>query len=179
MKKQILLIIFLSLLLISSCQKQNTTKVTPNSLDQVSEDFGISIGEKAPDFELKNYDGKAVKLSDFKGKPIVLDFFASWCPYCNNEMPRLQKIINEKHPNVKIIAIDAALEDSQTIEKWAKEKGFDFPLLVDESGKIKALYSIRGHPTTLYIDKDGIIRDKRYGSGTNDFIEQNIKKITA
>lgn len=180
MKKILFLIFIFGILTIGACKNQSQTKISSNSVQDIDtnlEEFGISIGNKAPDFELKNYDGKTIKLSDFRGNPVVLDFFATWCPFCNNEMPRLNKIVNEKYTNVKIIAIDDAFEDAETIKSWANEKGFKFLLLVDPNGNVKALYSIRGHPTTIYIDKEGIIKDKRYGSGTNAAIEENLKKI--
>ncbi|MBI2671204.1 TlpA family protein disulfide reductase [Candidatus Woesearchaeota archaeon] len=179
MKKYFLILLIVSITIIASCKNQANinNQINTNAANEL-EEFGISIGNKAPDFELRGYDGKTISLSVYKGSPVVLDFFASWCPYCNNEMPRINKIVNEKYPNVKIIAINDAFEDAKTIEAWAKEKGFDFPLLVDPEGKVKALYAIRGHPTTIYIDKEGIIKDKRYGSGANAVIEENLKKIT-
>ncbi len=180
-KNTLFLILVIAILTLSGCKINKTTKEMPPSLsgNEELEEFGISIGEKAPDFELKTYDGNTIRLSDYRGNPVVLNFFATWCPFCNNEMPRLQKIVNEKYSNVKIIAIDDAFEDATTIEKWANEKGFEFPLLVDPDGKVKALYAIRSHPTTIYIDEKGIIKDKRYGSGTNAAIEENLKKIAA
>ena len=95
-KNAIFLILAIAILTLSGCKINKTAKEISPSLsgNEELEEFGISIGEKAPDFELKNYDGKTIKLSDYKGSPIVLDFFATWCPFCNNEMPRIQKIVN-------------------------------------------------------------------------------------
>ncbi len=139
--------------------------------------IGIKIGDSAPDFALYDTDGKQVKLSDYKGKQgVVVDFFATWCPFCNNEMPRLDKIVKSYNGKVQIIAVDDDRESVADIKAFRDKYDFSFPVLVDLEASVAELYQIAGHPYTFYINKDGVIVDKKYGSSVDEDIIPRVQK---
>lgn len=119
-----------------------------------------SIGEKAPDFSGNSFTGEEIKLSDFKNKILILDFWASWCSPCRKEMPFLIEL-HEKFENkdFEIIAINIDTKESKAQNFLEKlETKPNFPLLWDKSSKIPPKFKLETMPTTYLIDKKGIIR---------------------
>src|SRR5687767_10413595 len=95
---------------------------------------GIEIGDKAPDFELKNLDGQAVKLSDLKGKKVILNFWATWCPPCRAEMPEMEKYYQEIKNGGKIEFLAVNLDPKADVKGFAEKMGIHFPIVLDEIG---------------------------------------------
>lgn len=124
--------------------------------------IGLNIGNLAPDFTLTLDDGKSIKLSDLRGKPVFLNFWATWCPWCKLEMPDIQKIYDEKH-NVEIIAIDVK-ESPMKVRSFIEPREFTFPIGYDSTGDIATLYMATGLPTSYAIDAKGIIRYQIQGA---------------
>ena len=134
-------------------------------------------GQPAPDFELQSLDGKNVKLSDFRGKALLLNFWATWCGPCKIEMPWFVELQKEYGPQgfqiVGVAMDDASLED---IAKFAKEMGVNYPILIgkesvgDQYGGIPAL------PETFFIGRDGKMVDKIIGLKGKGEIEESVKK---
>ena len=119
----------------------------------------VKIGDTAPDFTLKYLDGKTQKLSDLKGKVIMLQFTASWCSVCRKEMPHIEKEIWKKHKNDKnfmLVGIDFK-ENEELINKFIQSMEITYPLLLDTSGAIFEQYAEKGAGVTrnIIIDKDG------------------------
>lgn len=114
-------------------------------------------GFQAPDFTLTNLKGEKVKLFDYRGKPVFLNFWATWCPPCRAEMPLIQKLYQEKGKKIQVLTVNIQ-EDQQTIEKFLKKNHYTFPVLLDKQGKVANQYWIQGIPTTFLIDKEGIIQ---------------------
>lgn len=122
----------------------------------------VKIGDAAPDFTLKFIDGTTQKLSDLRGKVIMLQFTASWCSVCNKEMPYIEKEIWQVHkdnPNFKLFGIDLK-EDKETILKFIDKTKVTYPILLDEDGSIFELYAEKGAGVTrnVIIDKNGKVR---------------------
>lgn len=136
---------------------QPTTKSIP-----VEKMSGIKIGLKAPDFELETLEGKKVKLSDFAGKKVMLNFWATWCPPCKAEMPHMQKFYEEKGDEIHILAVN--IDPKNDVAGFAKEMNLHFPILLDKNDKVMKMYQILSIPTTYFIDEDGIIRNKFIGA---------------
>jgi cytochrome c biogenesis protein CcmG/thiol:disulfide interchange protein DsbE len=116
---------------------------------------------KALDFTVQDYDGNEVKLSDYIGTPIVLNFWASWCPPCRAEMPHFNKV-SEEYPKDKLIFLMVDMVDGgrETIDKGKKhveDNGYTFPVLFDTKQNAAATYGIRALPTTFFIDEDAYI----------------------
>lgn len=136
----------------------------------------IEIGKEAPDFSLADINGKQVSLSDFKGKAIILDFFASWCPPCRQEVPdfvELQKTYGDQG----FVVIGVALVKSQEAKDFAEEFNINYPVLVDD-GKVSNLYGpIRSIPTTFILDKNGKIVKMYIGFRSKDVFEADVREL--
>jgi peroxiredoxin len=116
------------------------------------------VGALAPDFLLESVDGGEARLSDFRGRPVVLNFWATWCRPCRQEMPLLVDAAAE-HGSAGLVVIALNLQEGKAlIEPFAEDYGIDFPLLVDRDGEVGDGYRLLGLPTTLFIDADGVIQ---------------------
>lgn len=127
-----------------------------DSTDQEDKDQSTSDKIMAPDFTLEDLDGNDVSLSDYRGKIVVLNFWAVWCRYCVEEMPdfdALNKELEESGDAV-ILAVNVQ-ESSKTIQDFLTEKDFSLNVLLDKDGAIASTYGIPGLPTTFFINPDG------------------------
>jgi len=137
---------------------------------------GISIGKTAPDFQLQSLEGKSVKLSDFRGKNIVLNFWASWCPPCREEMPEFQRIYTENSDSLVVIGVNLQ-ESRESAEAFIKKLGITFPILLDPNAQVKDRYNVFTQPVTYFIDANGKIVDKKFGPLTTEEINEKIAKM--
>lgn len=118
-----------------------------------------TVGTPAIPFELRTLDGKAISLGSFRGKPLVMNFFASWCDPCREEMPLINELAVKAASNdYSVLAV--AVEDSRSaVTQYAKEFKLAFPIALDLNSTVKRAYRIFGPPATFFIDRQGIIRD--------------------
>ncbi|SES77948.1 Peroxiredoxin [Oceanobacillus limi] len=141
---------------------------------------GLEVGQTAPDFELRTMDGEIVKLSDYLGKKVILNFWASWCGPCKKEMPEMQTYYNEHKDEVEILAVNVT--DSETNEKkvedFIQKHNYSYPILMDRSNHVTEEYVAITIPTTYFIDTEGIIHHPRkVGPMTYEFIEEMVSKM--
>jgi cytochrome c biogenesis protein CcmG/thiol:disulfide interchange protein DsbE len=135
-------------------------------------------GVEAPDFELKALDGKTVKLSDLRGKAVLLNFWATWCGPCKVEMPwlvDLQKKYGEQGLQIVGIAME---DDPAPVEEFTKNIGVNYTILMGKNA-VGDAYSVLGLPTTYYIDRSGKILDRHIGLVSLSEIEEHIKTSLA
>ena len=136
--------------------------------------FGLE-GKEAPDFELVTLKGKKVKLSDFKGKVVLLNFWATWCPPCREEMPIFKRVYRKyKEKGFEILAVSTDT-DPRVVKRFVKEFGIEFPVLIDKEGKVMRLYQVQGLPTSFLIDREGRVVKVRLGEYKE--IERDLKKL--
>lgn len=140
---------------------------------------GESAAFSAPDFTVLDYDGNEVKLSDYKGKPIVLNFWATWCYYCKEEMPDFNKAY-ENYPDVQFFMVNATDGVQETVEsakKYVEDQDFDFDVFFDTESEAVNAYYVSGFPTTYFINADG--EPVTYASGMIDYetLEKGIEMI--
>ena len=125
------------------------------------------IGALAPDFTLKDVDGKAVRLADFRGKnPVFLNFWASWCPACRQEAPENEKLYQRLGPKgLKFVAvsIDQGPAAADEVRKFVEEFNLGFVPLLDSKHRVLDLYGVTAIPTTFLIDREGKIVAKEIG----------------
>lgn len=134
----------------------------------------------APNFSLQSLDGKTITLSDLIGKPIFLNFWASWCPPCKAELPVFIKTFNlYKSDDITFISINTTYQDHlEDVKKIVADNQINFPVLLDVEGQISRLYQIQALPTSLFIDEQGKITEIIYGGPISEAVlEINLQKI--
>ena len=119
------------------------------------------VGFAAPDFSLDLLGGGRVTLSELRGKVVILNLWASWCPPCRAEMPALQRIYESNRlRGLEVLAVNTTFQDSEAgAAEFAREFGLSFPVLLDRSGEVSRTYLLRALPTTFFIDRGGVIRE--------------------
>ncbi len=146
------------------------------------EDRSVKIGQPAPDFALLDLSGNVVRLSDFLGKTVVLNFWASWCPPCRAEMPDFLEVYEQRLPqdDFVILAVDKLVEDTKgAVDDFVQEFGLTFPIAFDASNDVLERYGVRGLPATFFIDADGIMRAINLGPVFGDLLPEAVAKADA
>jgi peroxiredoxin len=130
----------------------------------------LQVGNIAPDFSLQSSSDTTIKLSSLRGKVVMVNFWASWCGPCKDEMPAIQNVFSKYSENLIILGVND--EDTvSTIRDFAKQFELTFPLLIDSTGSVSAQYGIRAYPSTFFVDRDGFIFHVVVGSMTQSVIE--------
>jgi len=138
------------------------------------------MGRSAPDFTLQSLDGKTVHLSDYRGRPVVLNFWATWCAPCKIEMPWFVELQKEYGPQ-GLQLVGVAMDDAspKDIAEFAKEMGVNYPILVGKETVGQAYGGVPFMPETFYIDRNGKIIENAFGLKSKSEIENDMKKIIA
>jgi peroxiredoxin len=138
---------------------------------------GDAKGQLAPDFELKDLAGKNVRLSDYRGKVVLLNFWATWCPPCKEEMPWFVDL-QQRYGAQGLQVIGVAMDDSgqKTIESFAKKLGVNYPVLLGKESVAQAYGDVQFLPDTFYIGRDGKIVSQVQGLVNRKEIEEKVKK---
>jgi len=134
----------------------------------------------APDFTVIDEAGNPAKLSDFSGQPIVLNFWASWCPPCKSEMPYFNKTYGEKKDAVVFLMVDfvdGERETTATGLQYVQDQGFDFPIYFDTNQEAANAYEVTSIPTTYFINAAGEIVTKHQGAIDEDALNKDIQLI--
>lgn len=163
-----------------SARPTGNTPETQGEMERENEPDGMEAANVAPGFNLPALDGGEVSLEDYKGRKILLNFWASWCPPCRAEMPDLDKVYqNYKDKGVVVLAINLANTEYSPGDgpAYIQENGFTFPVLIDKKGSVGALYQVISLPTTYFIDSDGIIRGKVTGPLKLKQMEERINEL--
>ena len=136
-----------------------------------------AVGAAAPAFELSAIDGKKMRLQDFRGKAVLLNFWATWCEPCKIEMPWFVELQKEYGPQ-GLQVIGVAMDDSgkSQIEKFAQQIGVNYPVLLGTESVGEAYGGVEGLPTTFYLDREGKVVARVIGLTGRDEIENNVKK---
>jgi len=136
------------------------------------------VGKPAPDFELTMVDGTKARLSDFKGKPVWINFWASWCPPCRAENPDIQDVYNEHHDADGLVLLAAAIgEGKDAVTSYMQRADLHYPVGADTDTQIAADYRVLGIPTHVFVDRDGIVREIRVGAMSKKTMEKKVAEI--
>lgn len=144
-----------------------------------SEDIpiGIEKGQQAPNFTLNDLNGNPVQLSDYRGKKVLLNFWASWCPPCRAEMPHMQQFHEDTMKDTVILGINLASTEKsiKNVTSFIEKFGLTFPIVLDEEGDIMQDYAIIAYPTTYFINEQGVIHEIFLGAINYEIMQKTIE----
>lgn len=152
-----------------------TIRFAPNIYQYFVTSTSLKVGDAAPDFVLQTLDGTAMRLTDFKGKPILLSFGATWCPDCRVEAPLLEDL-HKANPELIVLLVDIK-EDREAVQQFAEQFELTHPILLDRDGSVSTLYQVFAIPTELFVDAKGIIRAKIIEKVTPELLAENLSLI--
>ncbi len=164
--------------------KENNTKqdVSNNTVEENIDEENIdersqevAVGKIAPNFTLKNLNGEEVSLSDYEGKIVLINFWATWCGYCDKEMPDLQRI-HKENEDLVVLAVDVK-ENKEDVQSYIDKGNYDFPILLDENGETSINYLVSAFPTSYFVDKKGILLGAVQGMMTYDKMNSILEQI--
>jgi cytochrome c biogenesis protein CcmG/thiol:disulfide interchange protein DsbE len=157
----------------------NASVGVAQSIPPVGQKPAPAVGAPAVNFDLKSLDGKPYALESYRGKPLVINFFASWCDPCREEMPLLNQLASRSGKEGYAI-LGIAVEDSRAaLTQYVEEAKIAFPVALDLNNTVKRAYHIFGPPATFFIDGRGVIRDIVIGPVTADRAREGLKKAGA
>ena len=132
---------------------------------QVSERHVVKVGDEAPDFRLRDLDGNVTSLSQFRGKVVLLNFWATWCGPCRVEMPAMEQLYRTfSRREFQILAVSTDTQGVAVTRPFQQKTGLTFPILHDTDMQIGLTYGARSLPMTLMVDRQGIVRQKIFGA---------------
>lgn len=184
----VVVVLIIGVVAFLSLSKNESKKVTTPSGEQVttglSKDQDVQTaqeGKPAPDFTLVDFDDKVVKLSDFKGKPVFIDFWTKWCPFCTEEMTEIEKIHQEFGDEVVVIGIHRTNTESASVGKaFARDDvKVTYTILQDKTDEVYKAFTpgFAGMPVAAWIDKDGILVKLKIGPKTTEEMRENVKAL--
>ncbi|MFC4712151.1 peroxiredoxin family protein [Planococcus dechangensis] len=153
------------------------TEIDPSEQTTAS---GLAQGDLAPDFMLTDQNGETVQLSDYRGKKVILNFWATWCPPCRAEMPHMQQFHEDNtDSDVEILAVNLTAQDNgaEAISSFIDEFGLTFSIPMDETGSTAQSYQIRTVPTTYILNTRGEIAEKIVGPMDEQIMKQQTDRI--
>ena len=152
---------------------KNSGGSSPQAENKPAADPGAKA---APDFNLKGLDSREYRLADFRGKKVLINFWTTWCPYCLEEMPLLQKFHEQnKDGGWQVLTVDITSSEKSLadVQNYIKSKGFTFPVLLDEKGEVASRYGVRSIPASYILNEQGQIIKTKVGP----FSEKEIGEL--
>lgn len=183
--KIVLLVLIFAALLLGATRLYDTlgSQVQMDTLGtQAAEENAESAKEAAPDFTVYDIDGNAYKLSDFRGKPVILNFWATWCGYCQVEMPDFEEKFKQYGEDIHFIMLnvtDGAQETVETASSFIAEQGYTFPVYYDTDLAATSAYNTSGLPVTYFIDAEGNFVAWQQGMLTAETLQIGIDMLLA
>ncbi|WP_096274572.1 peroxiredoxin family protein [Paucisalibacillus globulus] len=139
--------------------------------------IGLEVGNKAPDFQLDTLTGDTVKLSDFRGSRVMINFWSTWCPPCRAEMPDMEEFHQDKDIVILAVNLSDTEKSVEDVEKFTDDFKLTFPILMDTNLDVANLYAIQPIPTTYMVDSNGIISYRAFGAMNYDLMVQEFEKM--
>jgi cytochrome c biogenesis protein CcmG/thiol:disulfide interchange protein DsbE len=169
----------LALILVNDDDGTPSGAVTSTTVGNPVDESKARVGTPAPQFALRDIDGRDVSLADLRGKPVVITFFASWCHPCEEEMPVLEEYARDVGDRLHVVAISFRDLPSDS-ENFVRRLGVTYPALIDEpTAPVGERYGVRGIPQTVFVDADGIVRGRVYGETSGEELAPAIDDLLA
>ena len=167
------IVLVLSVYIFGGDKNENKNKVT------ITDNVIVKLdGDKAPDFSLKSVDGKTIKLSDYKGKVVIVDFWATWCGPCRRGIPDLVSLQKEFKNDLVIIGISLDAEKTiKDVPGFVKSYSINYPIVYGDEKVVMAYGGIQSIPTAFIIDKKGNVVDRHIGLVSKDTYVNKIKEL--
>ncbi|NEW06126.1 redoxin domain-containing protein [Paenibacillus sp. SYP-B3998] len=137
------------------------------------------VGDKATEFSLIGLDGKTHELSDYKGKPLLINFWGTFCPPCKEEMPALQRQY-DKWSQQGVVFLEVNVDKNKvTVQSFMDQYKLNMPVLLDAKEQVRKMYGVMDYPTTFFIGADGKVEVKKIGQMSELFIDETLTKLVA
>ncbi|WP_379353322.1 MULTISPECIES: redoxin domain-containing protein [unclassified Paenibacillus] len=137
----------------------------------------LKVGQEPPNFTLADLNGGTTNLSDFKGKPVVINFWGTFCEPCVREMPEFERqYVKWKDRGLVILAINLS-EDTLTVNNFVKRFNLTYPILRDQNRKTERSYSLRQYPTTFFVKPDGTLMEVYVGGMLEEDINERVERL--
>jgi len=136
-------------------------ETTSSSSDIANSSTGTQIGERLPNFTLNTLDGKELSLTDFRGMPVLVNFWATWCTFCVNEMPDLQRAFENE--NVAVLGVNRAETIEKQLDFLKNNLRITYPILLDPSDSLARAFGVTIMPTTFVLNSEGIVIQHKLG----------------
>jgi cytochrome c biogenesis protein CcmG, thiol:disulfide interchange protein DsbE len=153
------------------------TRVQASALNTNGRPPSPQPGYSAPDFTLNSIDGAPVTLSDLRGKVVVLNFWATWCPPCRAEIPALEDLSRKYDGKAVVLAVNVQ-EDPAVVLGFVREYGMTYPVVLDPRAEIARAYQVIAFPTTFFIDARGVIVEVESGSASDAYLQTRLQELT-
>jgi peroxiredoxin len=144
--------------------------------DPASLEEAPAVGSRAPGFELYDLKGNRIGLKDTRGKYVLINFWATWCAPCRIEMPAIQSRFERHKADFTVLAVDFD-EPAGVVQAFVDELGLTFPILLDPGAKVQRLYQVRGYPTSVFVDRQGIVRIVHIGLMTETQLDGYLAQL--
>lgn len=142
-----------------------------------SEDVGLSEGQTAPDFLLNTLEGEEARLSDYRGQPVIINFWATWCPPCRAEMPDFQELYESEDVEILAVNLTESEQSEEGVQDFIDELGLTFPVPMDEDTIVSQMYEVQAYPTSYMVDSEGKIQFVARGAINYDIMQSELSKM--
>lgn len=163
-------------LLLAACARSETGQSGDPAPLATAPQVGVAVGQQAPELQLENLAGERVRLSDLRGQPVMINFWAVWCGYCRSELPEMQEVYEAyRDQGFVILAVDVQ-EERSVVQPFVEELVLTFPILLDGQGEVSRSYRVRALPTSYFLDQGGVIVARELGPVDEKWMIEHLAK---
>jgi peroxiredoxin len=169
-----------ALIMVGLLRPSSTLTASTSTSSSSGAPVGFQVGDAAPNFTLTTLDGKQVSLSDYRGKPVMLNFWYATCPGCQAEIPGMQQFYASQRAAGKDLVILGinSVDDAQTAQQFVQQEGMTYSVILDNQQQVAVLYNLTATPTSYFIDRQGMIRSVYVGPIGVPTLQQRVAEIS-